>query len=395
MHHCGVSEVPKEYHLWAAISLIAACTDDRVWYEKFHDKKLKMNQYVILIGPSGVGKGEAIDTAMKFIPSAPSIRPYRGKATGAHLADAFGKPVRLGKKLILPKPTIFLITPELSMSVGEGPIAMDFVKRMTELYTGGDYTWREGTRTHGAIEFKAPCVNWLAGTTVQWLVESVPRSAIESGFFARVIPIEVSYDLNRRFAKPLVPDDYDRVTEWLHRHIEWMNGVHGEFRMTRKALAVKDHWYMNRPSPSDEALIPSWKRQDDLVIKLSMALALCEKTDRLIVTSKHVVQAQYLVNEAHKSLPGLIAFASMSPETQGLQAVSDIIRIAKRMPHTALLRRVSHRGITSKQLMEHLDTLKARQDIQVIQLERGRSYQWIHGRAKVFKDESEGKEDSE
>ena len=66
----GDSEIPKGYHGWAALSLLAALAEKRVWFEKFKGSKIYPNIYTLLIGPSGVGKGGAIGHAMRVLKAA-------------------------------------------------------------------------------------------------------------------------------------------------------------------------------------------------------------------------------------------------------------------------------------------------------------------------------------
>ena len=102
LHHAGDSEIPPEFHLWCCVSMIAACVANRIWLEKFRGKPLYPNLYTALLGPSGIGKGEAIDTALQFVKDNPRVNVYNGKASPQHLIARLGKPVRADDgKLIL------------------------------------------------------------------------------------------------------------------------------------------------------------------------------------------------------------------------------------------------------------------------------------------------------
>ncbi|MGH7179232.1 MAG: hypothetical protein ACREJC_17780, partial [Tepidisphaeraceae bacterium] len=135
LHQCGETEVPTLFHVWACLTTIAASVADRVGLEKFKGKLLAPNLYTVLIGPSGLGKGEAIDTALKFVADNKTVNAFQGKATAPYLLDYMGKKQSLGGKKVIANPKLFLVTPELSMSVGKGDYADAFIKFMTELYT--------------------------------------------------------------------------------------------------------------------------------------------------------------------------------------------------------------------------------------------------------------------
>jgi len=191
-HYVGHREVPPQYDRWACFSLIAASVGKRVWIEKFTGSKLAPNLYVILIGPSGCGKGVAVDDAtIPYATRTPKLNHYRGKATAPYLVDFLGKTKKseLENKWVIDSRSIYLLTPELSLSVGSGPLAEEFIKMMTELFTGGDYDYQHGTRTRGNVTIRGHCVNWLGASTESWFVRALSQDAIESGALARMVTI--------------------------------------------------------------------------------------------------------------------------------------------------------------------------------------------------------------
>lgn len=378
-HHVGESEVPREFTVWSCLSLIAACVADRVWYEKFHGKRLAPNLYVMLIGPSGLGKGEAIDTAIRYAADIPKVNLYRGKATAQFLLDHLGKEVRRqdGRR-ILADAKCWLVTPELAMSVGSGDVARDFVTHMTELYSGSEYPMRAGTRTRGEVTLRGHCINWLAGTTTEWLVDSVPASAIAGGFFGRIVPVQAQYDFDKRVWRPKAPPDAKQISEHLRARIQMLIRAKGQFRMTEQAERLSENWYMTRQAPTDAAVIPSWKREDDLVLKLSMLFSLCDDVD-LVITEQHVTYAQRLSRTLHGALPVLMRHAAtQNPEGRAYTFVSDRIHEAKRIAHTVLLRQFAAKGLGGADAMRvALDTLRQEKRVVLLQGPSGMFYEWI------------------
>jgi len=365
----GECEVPEAFFRWAALSLIAACLGDRVYCRKFRGSRLLPNLYVILIGPSGLGKGVAIDAVMKLaaedVPWTKPIRTYRGKVTGPHLVDWLSAQSRENEEKAklqgdpMPEPgRMYLVTPELSMSVGGGPMADVFVKLMTELYTGGDYTFHEGTRTSGKRKVRSPVINWLAGSTREWLVNSVDKDAITGGFFGRVASVSADYNFSRRVFYPVYPSDHAEVTRFLQRRLRWMCKVAGEVSMSAKAREVEEHWYMNRPVPDDEAMLPTWKREHDMLIKLSMCLMVDERCEDLVIRDRHVVKAQQLLHHVQSAVPELITLASVTPESDGLRYLERVMKQVGAADEALIAYHAAARGITYKRAMEIMDTLE-------------------------------------
>lgn len=686
LHQCGETEVPKLFHVWSCLSIIAASVADRVGLEKFKGSLLAPNLYVILIGPSGLGKGEAIGAAMKFVAENRKINAFQGKATAPYLLDYLGKKHNINGKRVIANPKLFLITPELSMSVGKGDYADGFIKLMTELYTSHTVPIREGTRTGGSVtildpclpgdvevltpigwqrldtlpnkattavwkdyqivweetstvrvpykgpllgwkeelhdcaytpnhnlavisgrreldivsrratdlrdtgEFKIPtsgffhmgkkhdppflrlmaaiqadgcindgyiviglkkprkiqrlrallkllkidgherlvrggnkyfsiyaaqakpfmqmfglkkvfgpwlldydqeslnafitevvhwdghqsrqggrrngyssvhrenaewvatiahltnrsaylvqrssawyvtireqfktglnkvhqfteqhngtvyclktstgyfvarrngqtfvtgnCINWLGGTTKEWLIDCVPKDAIMGGFFGRTVAVTATYDLNKRLRRPIYPHDVDEVREHVESRFWALSRVAGTFTMTKEAEEIEDRWYTQRPAPEDEALIPSWRREHDLTLKLSMILSLADGAT-FSITAHHMVQAQRLTAMAMAGMPKLISAASTTLDTVGLRYVTEIVEKVGRVQHSVLLRHVQTRGINASKLREIVDTLTQSKLIARLPLSgRGVGYIWI-GSRKMPKD---------
>ena len=373
VRYAGDSEVPEAYHRWCGLFCLAAAASDHVWIEKFPGERLVPNLYVFLLGPSGIGKGAAISVAYRLLKAVKALRMMRGKVTAAYLAD-FLSNKKLGAK-------VTIVTPELALSVGRGPLADDLVKLLTELYTGGDYEFHEGTRTHGTVTFRDHCINWLAGTTKEWLRDCITKDAVEGGFFARCAPVQAAYDLGLRIPLPSVPLDWAALGQGLIRHLDLVAGHGGRLLFTGTAQRIVDDWYVQRPEPDDENLIPTWKREHDLVLKLSMLLALSDDPTCGCIEAHHVAGAQRLAAESMAALPPLVEYVALTRETDGLRMVRELIRRAGVLHHSALSRIVAKQGMTADKLQTFVVTLCAGGTIQRLVTRGTVMYTWMGRRA--------------
>lgn len=307
-----------------------------MYYDKGFGSKLFPNLYVMLIGPSGLGKGMAIGKAFKMTQKIPEFHGYRGRATIQFLFDQMDQK---GGRL-------YLVTPELSMGIGTGSQAEDFIRVMTELYEGGEYIFFEGTRTSGSRAIKNPIINWLSGSTMEWLIDTVSRNAILSGFFARCIPVAGHYDFARRIHTPRLPGDHDAQLEWLSRRLSLIVKIEGVFTMDNDAKAADEYWYNTRESPEDELMAPTWKRAHDQVLKVAMLLALCgDRWDDLKILQEHVLRAQTLVGKVHAAIPKLMAAAIRTSDTEGAHLAMAFIQKKKCVTRSQLIKVLHHHGI--------------------------------------------------
>lgn len=384
MEHTGTTEVPKQFHRWCCLALIAACVADRVFYRKFRSSRLIPNLFTLLLGPSACGKGEAVATMMQFATKLPIVGTYAGNTTAQYLLKALSKRKEDDDGNLLSGAKMFLVLEELAMNVGVGPIAVDFIKHTTGLYKGGDYPVEKGTITGGHFTVKDHCLNILIGTNVADAVECIPKHAIEGGFLGRVAVIHAKYDPTLRITRPSYPPHYDQLVEHLHQRFRLLTQYEGEFQMTTKAAKIDDHWYMQRPAPDDEAMFPTWKREHDLSLKLAMLIALCEigPDDPLLIKAAHVEQAQFLVAQCHKAAPMLQHAAHQTRDSEHVEFIRRTLAKAgsEGLLRSALQRKLSPKGILKDKMDDAIATLVTEGTVTAKMTPRGGMMYYLNGR---------------
>ena len=390
MHHVGKTETPDDFHIWACLSLLAASVGNRVWFEKLKGQ-LYPNLYVFLIGPSGIGKEDAASKAANFAEQHKIICYKRMRTTAPNVLDVLNSPRREDGSIVLQGSRLYLVSPELAFHIGTGTRADDLIKTMSELYSGK--TMDEGTRMHGQIHIERPCLNWLACSTREWLFQAVSREAIMSGFFARVFYVEAEYDLDKRCVDGTYPADWDEVVDHLHARLTTLTHIDGQFTMASDAQAIRANWYELRPSETDVVHIPQWRRHDDMILKISMLMSLCEDID-LVIKRHHYEWAKKFVLSLTKQGKKLVQRASITPEGEGLELVRGIIQRYGAISRSRLLKSVGNHGITKEPLNEFIATLTQQRVIQTKTGPHGAMiYQWIDSRSlRSIPEEMEGSE---
>jgi len=387
LHHAGQSNCPRLFHLWSGLSLIAACVGQNVWITRYKHAKLYPNLYIILLGPAGLGKGLALGCATKFLYGNPNeniVGFYSGKLTAAAMIS-YMHSHRNFRTQYVHGTRLYYISEELSYAVGTGPMADDWVRQMTALYEGKLDPFIESTRKYGIHRLKDVCINWIAGSTKAWLVNSISPDAIEGGFFARTIIPSAEHDFNERITVPTYPDDYDEVVNYLAWRVHYLCRIRGEFTLTPEALEVENDWVQRRPAPTDPGLFAIWQREQSMVLKLSMLLSLAdkvfwEKEQELVITSKHIADAQTLLDDVRRNIKEIAALGHQSRETIQQSSVREIIKDSKRIQHSVLLRRVEHKAINTKLLSLIIDNMVATDEVERVWEGDGKSrkciYQW-------------------
>jgi len=376
MKSCGDTEVPKGYHGWCALALIAAVLENRVWFEKL-GSPIMPNLYIFLVGPASVGKGAAISQAVRLLHKAElGINQFRGKTTSAFLMDLLGRPISRDGEMTQPDSRLWLIMDELANDLGQAKQADDFIKFMTELFTATDYPLNTGTRKDGYVSIMKPCVNWTVGTTKEWMFDVMTKQTIYSGFTARVMFCFREY-IDKRIPRPEKPEDYDKIEATLINKLRVLYSLEGPMVMDEKTIKMHDEWYNSRIKPEDELLIPSWKRGHDIILKLAMLFSLNENP-RMVILQHHLRKAITTFENAFKDLGKMINLACGTRESEETDAVEEAIRKAGKLSRTQLLRKMWHRKISAGRLDIYIQHLEARALILKLKTQQGGiMYEWI------------------
>jgi len=377
-HICGDSEVPAIFHFWACTALIAAVAQDRVWIEKERRVKMFPNLYIILVGPSGLGKGMAISQANRLLDDSVRIPKYRGRVTFARLIDRMGKPT-VGENGVcsIADPRLWLIMDELKNDVGSGMLVEDFVGMMTEIYTASNYTLNTGTRTHGDVDLVRPVLNWFAGTTESWLYKILTADMVETGFPARICFIFGGYTGE---LKPRIryPDDVDFIWEHLVARLYNIACQQGKCLMTQSAEAAVDKWYVSREVPEDDAMKPVWRREHDMLLKFGLVNVLADGGP-LVMRHKHIAKSIAMINTMRKYGERILTAASATKETKEIDIVGKWVQMKGQIGHSDLTRAMHKKGLNAWRVRQSIQDLKQKDLISVGVTKTGGGVYWWKG----------------
>jgi len=372
MHAAGedpLNEIPDQYYIWTCLSMIAAAVGDRVYVERIKGMPLYPNLYLILVGPSGSGKGIAFRFMENFVAEIPIINYKRLRLTAEYMLDLMGKPsVNENTGLrTLKNPRIFLSMPEVSSYIRKGEHAETLIQLLTELY-GGCGTFGDGTRMHGEVTVENAMINWAAASTQEWLLKAMTPDAVLSGFFARAVTvypeqIRGKLDVKQGWDDIKYPEDYHLVVEHIKARIMALTTVGPiELKLTDKARVVMRQWLSNRIAPDDEFLLPWWRRERELVAKIAMILCLSEGKAP-VIRVPHVNAAIKIVRGVEGNLPDLIDYSQHTYSTEKTLRVKNKIKRFGKISRTKLAQSLS-RYVNSREINNAIYDLKQQQLIE-------------------------------
>jgi len=352
----GESEIPTPFHIWSCISLIAACVANRVWVELIRDQPIYPHLFTYLIAPSGIGKNIAITAVEKLILHDKQLRGfinhYRGKITGPALYDLLGKEVFNEEEAIYtpPNANVWFVTPELRNSMGQPDMAQSLILTMTELWSACGTTFKDRTRTNDQIEVDNPCINWLAGTTKEWLMKAVKPEDIRGGFFARCIPVFYSglYP-EKPVYRPKYPKDRHKIWEGLVKRVYNLIHLNGPVKIASDADSRIEQWYMNEEKPMEDGLAPYHNRRREMIMKLAMLFALADN-EKMRIEWKHFDLARQHYGVLQRDVLELMELASQTPETSDTKVVGNVIKRAGEICRSDITKKVFHKGLDGKRV---------------------------------------------
>jgi len=387
----GVSEVPSQFHQFSGISLVAASVADRVWLVRDSSgTRIYPNLYVFLIGPSGSGKERAIHTAARYVEGMPGVGLMASTGiTKQYLIDHFTN--KLANTGEMDSNVLYLVTEELSMSIPSKELGNELIKFMTGHYIRSGLSMTEGTRTHGTKTLRDPIINWLAGTTDDWLTQAVEKDAIMGGFFARVLGIRGQRAGSKRCANITYPSTYEETKRQLQARVEMYATMNVQFVKSEEATQFYDAWYENthdRPDPTDPVMEPAFNRSDEMVHRIATVLKLSSMDDvpgyftTLEIEQPYFQEAIQMWNSILRDVPETVRRAASTRESTDTDVVSDVIKRMGSVDHSTLLRRARNHGMNAARVKGALETLDQSQEIK-LDLEpvaRGKTrrvYKWV------------------
>lgn len=365
MHAAGESEVPRPFIFWAGMSLLAASVADRIWLEPDRGRKVTPNLYVFLLGPSGTGKEYAVHLAAKYAAKWPKTNTYGGSATSQYLLKHLARKHKVEGGWEYVNTKLYFVTEELAMCTRPGEQAHDLVTTMTGLYKGAPYPYRKGTVTGDDFTIPNPCLNWIAGSTDDWLVKTIGRDAVMGGFTARLVTVRARRDYNTRYPSMHFPEDLEEVREHLHQRVGAYTEIEGGFTIGPEAREIHDSWYLERPAPTDEVNEPGFNKADEMVLRFATLLALADwdatndEAQAPEVIQGHHMQEAISIWEGISSvwMPEVIKLASSTQRTSAVDVVRGLCQRAGRIDRSTLVRKVHSAGLDSDDLDRCIRTL--------------------------------------
>jgi energy-coupling factor transporter ATP-binding protein EcfA2 len=292
-----ITEAPDNYVVWSAISVISAVLKKKVWVKR-GTYKVYPNQYIVLVGPPGVGKGTAIHPAHAFIKEyKPELSNYLSDRITApkiieKLANGFQtQSVVAGNIIVSKESTAVLQAMELSTFLGASDWMTSF---LCDTWDRNEFEY--DTKNKGSSHIKDMCVSLIGACVPDFIrkingKQSNASEAINGGFTARTMFVFAN-EKSKKLAWPVSLEDIKCVASnrnktgletiaELRHDLECIAQVKGEFVIEPDAVSLFQHWYMGKKTEDhDSDVVRSFKAREDVhVFKVAMCLAAASGDD--------------------------------------------------------------------------------------------------------------------
>jgi len=316
------NEVPMAYHFWTAITVLGAAAK-RNYFLDMGVYRIYPNQYVLLLGPSGLKKSTALNIGQDLLTRVNRKLEERG-AAGHELIKIM--PNKMGPEVFLKEmksmplsgskgmewtdSVALILASELSVLIGKQVFHSEmFIELLTDLYDCPE-RWRSGTITRGNEEFHNIAVSMLGCSTPDWAMDSVSEKLFTGGFFGRLVLCWREFS-NKAFPYPQFLDPV--VAERLSDRLTDIANVRKVrvFQMTAEAKEwYEEFYYANHERmvlEQEEELRGYLSRKHNHVFSTAMALALSDGPEPILAANHLRLAEFYLQREEDLSLRKIVS----------------------------------------------------------------------------------------
>lgn len=356
-----ISEAPGQYNIWAAIAVISSVLKNHVRIAR-GPFTVNPNQYIILVGPPGVGKGTAIHPAYEFPKKLGLIHTISDRVTAQkiieRLSNGFDAPPKIINQFIPSVPqngnghghvsniagATLLNTPSNPVVIaGKESAATIMSTELQTLLTSSDWmttflcdAWDRkdfeyDTKNKGTNIVKDMCVS-LIGACVPAYIQSINKSAeaaINGGFTARAVFVyadKKGQDIvwPKSFEESASQDFLKRLEDDLVQ----ISNLEGDYTFSWEAKQQFEAFYKSpivKAEESDSDIMLHFKGRSHVhCLKVAMAFS-AARSDDLIIDRIDMVLAIDLIKQVQANLDRAFRGVGNSPLAEATQKVLSFI----------------------------------------------------------------------
>ena len=278
---------------------------------------------MILVGPPGIGKSDAISSAEEILRTVPEIHVAPTDVTTASLIDALDA---ANRKILRPEHSLdfmqFNYVTVCASELGNFLPAYEptFINFLQKVYDGEFYEQARRTAKKTNIRLERAQINFLGGTTPGYLNSFLPSGAWDQGFTARTIFVhhgaETKTDI---FPERDVSGRIEQLHQNLNSDLKEISSLVGMMHWDQHAMEGISEWYRDglRPVPDHPRLAHYNTRRLAHTIKLSCIASISRSSDFTIAAADFAQARDWLV-EAEDTVPDIFSARGIAGDAQAI-----------------------------------------------------------------------------
>jgi len=340
------TESPKTFHKWVGLSVISSVLRKKVEVQ-FGRLSLSPNIYVILVGPPGARKSEAVKYGVQLLADIPDINASSDCTT----PEAFIEDME-SSKVIETKPdgtpfahcSMSIISRELGVFLGNKEVNEKILRFLTDVYDTPPGEWKYRVKHGKSNVITGVYVNMLGAITPQAIADALPVGAVGTGLVSRILFVYMPRK-ERRITFPATNKETERLKEVLITDLCEISKMQGTYHFSLDASHFWDNWYQNYDEQDPKRLCPSphfeywYDRKADHILKISQLVA-ASKRDGFILKQEDIAEAIALIEEIEPRMDSALSSAGKSIVASETELICHIIQKEKVITESALMMRV-------------------------------------------------------
>lgn len=371
------TEVPDYFGLWSALSMIGTCLGRKCFIEYW--PTIYPNTYIFLVARSALcRKSTAISQThrlMAQLDDPPFVLPQKNTTEG--IIQMLQRKEEVDGVLTQVKAEGIIMPDELSVFLDQNAVKTGLIPFLTNLWDAQEREWIYYTKGGGKETLIDPCLNILAGTTLEWLRQAIPPDSVGGGFTSRVIFITADRS-DRRICWPSKDSDAIELERMLLRDLNIIRRLKGAFIIepgVKELFSLIYQDFLKNSSMLTSATLSGYAgRRHIMLLKIAMCTS-AARSSTMIINEGDLKEAEALLLNAETLMPSITSRLLSNDTGDNLEVIESYIKAHRTIARSDLTKKMSNK-MKSHELEEYLQTLIQMGQIKEI-IGRGITYQYI------------------
>ncbi len=339
------TESAKIFKTWVGISVIASALRRKISF-RLGRIIFYPNLYIILVGPPGSRKSQAIKFGYELIkhltdivvsadaPTREALIQDLGRSTGEYL-DPEDDPTR--------HCSMTVISSELETFLGGKKDNARMLTTLTDLWDCPD-KWKYRTKGAGTDNLQRVFLNLIGATTPDSIANCIPASASGTGFTSRII-FCFADKKHIKVPEPVETDEIIRLKDVLIKDLDIISRMTHEYTFSDEGRLFWHKWYNEYDDLDPERICQDnmfngwYERKPTFILKLSLICA-ASKGHLTHIDSEHIIEAIKFIEESEHCMDSSFRVVGRSEIAAEVDLVLSLIEAYGTMTEQELMRLV-------------------------------------------------------